>query len=312
MLRFDHNELPYNAPYNRYPSADLERLGEVWGKIEHIPPQCIYWCGSGSEQAVDWCLRLFCRGKGQAAAFTPSRSLYRRRAQANFVDFQEFPLHPEDGFRLNADSFLRKVSPAVRLLFVCSPNNPTGTLADTAEVERILSVFSGMVVVDESYMNRTQMQTLLPLMNKYSNLVILRSFSHTWNAAALRMAALIAHPDVIERIKRMGYAHPLSLPQIEAATHLVRNIGEVYRWNRRLVEERERMAAALRELPSGITVFPSAANFLFVEFQNSSAVCQYLRKQDITVKPYGRFLRIGILLPATNAALLAALRKGNL
>ena len=86
----------------------------------------------------------------------------------------------------------------------------------------------------------------------------------------------------------------------------------LYRWNRSLVEERERMAAALRELPSCITVFPSAANFLFVEFQNSSAVCQYLRKQDITVKPYGRFLRIGILLPATNAALLAALRKGNL
>ena len=185
-------------------------------------------------------------------------------------------------------------------------------MADQAEVERILSVFSGMVVVDESYMNRTQMQTLLPLMNKFRNLILLSSFSHTWNAAALRMATLIAHPEVIDRIKIMGYAHPLSLPQIEVATRLVRNIGEVYRWNRSLVEERERMAAALRVLPSCVNVFPSAANFLFVEFQNSTAVCQYLRKQNIAVKPYGRYLRIGISLPDTNAALLAALRKGNL
>ncbi|MGM9688904.1 MAG: pyridoxal phosphate-dependent aminotransferase [Alloprevotella sp.] len=307
-VRLDTNESPFNTPYNRFPGAALEQLKEAYGKREHIPPSCIYFCGNGTEQAADLCLRLFCLHGDLAVTAVPTRSVYRRRALASGVELQEVKLSEEADYRFECAAFMQRVHPRATLLFLCSPNCPTGRLLPVAELEALLARFKGWVVVDESYIDFTPQQTVLPLLGRHANLLLFRSFSRGWSAASLRVGVIVARPSVVSQIAGTGYTYPLSSMQIEEVQRHLRKISDVCKWQRALVEERGRMVSALRQLPACTKVYDSAANFLLVRFADNEAVERALRQRGIRVKRYPEGLRITIGLPADNAALLAVLR----
>ena len=308
-VRLDTNESPFNTPYNRFPDDALEQLKLSYGKRENIPPSCIYFCGNGTEQAADLCLRLFCLHGDLAATAVPTRSVYRRRALAAGIELQEVALSAADDYRFRCAAFMQRVNPRASLLFLCSPNCPTGQLLPVAELEALLSRFKGWVVVDESYIDFTPRQTVLPLLARHANLLLFRSFSRGWSAASLRVGVILARPSVVSRIAEAGYTYPLSSMQIEEVQRHLRKISDVCKWQRALVEERGRMAAALRQLPGCTKVYDSPANFLLVSFADNEAVERALLQRGIRVKRYAEGLRITIGLPSDNAALLAVLRS---
>jgi len=177
------------------------------------------------------------------------------------------------------------------------------------DVEMALQLFDGMVVVDESYVDYAPEKTMLGLLNRYDNLILLRSFSHAWASAGLRLAAVVARPGVTGSLRRVGWTHPVSSVVARAAQEMVRRRLDVDKWVRQTVCERAKVAAALRELPECEKVFPSDANFLLARFSDSASLCKYLLAQGIAVRDVGGFLRISIGLPGENSALLGALRR---
>lgn len=307
-VQLDANESPFNAPNNRYPDGGLLPLRQLWGRHERIPVQCIYFC-NGTEEAVDFCMRIFalpCRDS--VASVRPTRSIYQRRAAANRLEYREADLCVAD-FSLNVQKLLDTVSATTKVLFLCSPNSPTGNLLESAEIEKVLRSFGGMVVVDESYIDYLPQATVLGLLNTYKNLVILRSFSHAWASAGVRLAAVVAHPEVISKFERIGFTHPVGSLVIKYAEQMVARRHDLDKWVRQIIEERVKVIAALRQLPECEVVYPSVTNFVLVRFIDTPAVYKYLLKQRIAVKPVHGALRITIGLPGENSALLGALRR---
>lgn len=307
-VQLDANESPFNAPDNRYPDEELLQLKTLWGRHERIPAQCIYMC-NGTEEAVDLAMRAFalpCRDSVASAG--PTRSIYRRRAAVNRLEYREAALRRED-FSLNTDVLLNVISQTTKMIFLCSPNSPTGNVINREMLSMLLERFDGMVVVDESYVDFVSQATMLSLLNTYKNLVILRSFSHAWSAAGLRLAAIVAHPSVIKSFERVGYTHPLSSPVVREATKLVCRRLDVDKWARLLNVEREKVRIALKELPECLEIYPSYANFIFVRFVDSVAVYKYLLGRGVAVKAIQGCLRLTIGLPGDNSALIGALRR---
>ncbi len=308
-VRLDANESPFNTAYNEYPDADcLSALKREWGKHERIPESCIYFC-HGTEQAVDLVMRAFALpGRDSVAAAEPTRGVYRRRAMVNRLEYREAPLRTDD-FAFQAEALLNVVSDSTQLIFLCSPNSPTGNLLNAAEVEAVLQLFDGYVVVDESYIDFCPQHTVVGLLNKYRNLIVLRSFSHGWSAAGLRLAAVVARPETIAEIEKVGFTHPLSVCVARAAMQMVQQRLDADKWVRQILEERTKVALALRVLPEVQGIYPSDANFLLVRFTDSEAVYQYLLQNGIAVRPACGCLRITIGLPSQNSALLGLLRR---
>lgn len=307
-IRLDANESPFNTPDNRYPSMDLNEFRTAWGLPEHIPASCLYFT-SGTEEAIDLSMRIYAMpNRDSVVSIVPTRSVYYRRALINHLEYREASLGEQD-FSLNAETLLDNVSQTTKMIFLCSPNSPTGNVLQSSDIELILQLFNGMVVVDESYVDYTPQSTVLKMLNNYSNLIILRSFSHAWSSAGLRLAAVIARPNVITDFQRIGYVHPISSPVVRMAKELVNNRLDVDKWIRQIISERTKVASALKDLPECEKVFPSETNFLLVRFTNSHVIYAYLLSQGIAVKEIGNFLRITIGLPHENSALLGALRR---
>lgn len=309
MLRLDANESPFNAPDNRYPDEDLcNSLRRHWGCHERIPESCIYFT-NGTEEAIDLCMRLYAfPGRDSLVCLTPTRDLYRRRATLNHIECREVALR-ENYFSLDVEAVLDAVDDTTQMIFLCSPNSPTGNLLSRSDIEMILELFEGMVVVDESYIDYVPHASVLSLLNKYKNLVILRSFSHAWSAAALRLAAVVARPEVIAQFKQMGWVHPISSLVAHAAWQVVNRRLDIDKWVRQIVSERIKVEIALKELGECIEVYPSDTNFLLVRFSEPQAIYHYLLEQGIAVYPVCGCLRITIGLPGENSALLGALRR---
>lgn len=307
-LKFDANESPFNSPMNRYPDATAATLREAWGRHERIPASCIYFC-NGTEEAVDLVMRIYAPDRTDSVvSVTPTRSVYRRRAEINRLHFREVPLRSVD-FDLNAEALLDSVDNTTRAIFLCSPNNPTGNLLNSEAIETILDLFEGMVVVDESYIDFIPQATLLKLLNKYKNLIIFRSFSHAWSSAGARLAAVVAHPDVIRKMEKVGFMHPISSLVIAYAEELMERRLDIDKWSRQVIDERTKVVAALKDVPGCLEIYPSVTNFLLVRFDNASAVYKYLKRNGIAVRPVFGALRITIGLPGENSALVGALRR---
>lgn len=308
-VRLDANESPFNSACNRYADADaLQRLKTTWGQHEHIPAACSYFC-NGTEEATDLIMRVYALpNRDSVVAAVPTRSLYKRRALINRLEYREAPLRNTD-YELQAEAVLDAVSETTQLIFLCSPNSPTGNLLDAAEIEKLLDLFDGMVVVDEAYIDFAPQASVLGLLNKYKNLIVLRSFSHGWSMAGVHVATVVAHPEVINEMVRVGFSHPLSAVQIAALTHIVEHRLDVDKWVRQITDERRKVQMALSNLPECQRIYHSDANFLLVRFADNDSVYDYLLQCGIAVYKAAGCLRITIGLPNENSALLGALRK---
>ncbi len=314
MLRLDANESPFNSPECRYPDSRFTQLKTLWGRQEGIPAKCCYLCG-GTEQAVDLTIRIFCNpGLEEVVAMTPSRSVYARRAQLNEVRCTQVPL-ADESFALDADSVVESVRHNTKVIFLCNPNSPTGNVLSAESIATLADLFAGIVVVDESYVEFARGQSSVRLINDHPNVVILRSFSHAWASAAVRLAVVVAHPSLISYYECMGLCHPVSNLVADYAERLVRRRLDVDKWVRQLVDERAKVVLALRQLPVCQKVYPSETNFLMVRLHRRDDVVRYLAEQGIAVLPLrgdsriADCVRITVSLPVDNSRLLGALRK---
>ena len=315
------NESPWPPPgaagaaLHRYPDPQpavlVQRLAQIYGvRAEQI------LVGRGSDEAIDLLVRAFCRAGEDAVAISPPTfGMYAVCARVQGAAVLEIPLRAD--FTLDADALLARLTPAVKLVFVCSPNNPTGTLVPLATIQRLAEALRGraLLVVDEAYIEFSDAPGAATLLDRYEHLGVLRTLSKAWALAGARIGSLQAAPEVIALLRRIMPPYPLPTPCVDAALAALQDDGEALVHERIAVVrgERARLAAALPSLPGVRAVLPSQANFLAVRFTAAAAAYADLLQAGIVVRDIRRYpgladaLRISIGTPEQNDALLAAL-----
>lgn len=323
LERLHANELPWRpadddsaAGLNRYPEPQPRALVERLAQLYSVPRGCVL-VGRGSDEAIDLLTRTFCRaGRDAVLVCPPTFGMYSVCARIQGAEVAQAPLLAADGFALDADAVLGRCVPGVKLVFLCSPNNPTGNLLDESQILRLARRLAGraMVVVDEAYLEFAARPSLARLLAQLPNLAILRTLSKAYGLAGARCGALIADPEVIALLRKI--IPPYAIPQLtlEAALrHLTPDALAASRAHLAvLMQERQRLSDALPRLPGVTRVWPSDANFLLAEFDDAGAALARSREARLLVRDargypgLGRALRITVGTPEQNGRLLEA------
>ncbi len=309
----DANENPYNNPLNRYPDPLQTELRKEISRIKGVPAASIF-CGNGSDEAIDLAFRIFCEpGRDNVVAMDPTYGMYGVCAEMNNVEYRTVQLGAD--FSLDAGRMLDAADGNTRLMFVCTPNNPTGNDLDHAEIERLLQGFGGMVVVDEAYGDFSDSPSFLQLLGKYPNLIVLQTLSKAWGCAAIRLGMAFASPEVIALYDKVKYPYNVNLLTQQNAMEQLRNATRKDGWVEQLKTERQRVTDAFRQLPCVETVYPTDANFFLVRVTDADAIYSYLVDNGIVVRNRNRVtlcgncLRITVGTPQENDALTYALKR---
>lgn len=311
----DANENPYDNGFNRYPSPHQPEIKAVLARIKGVEPSRIF-LGNGSDEAIDLIFRLFCEsGRDSVVIMSPSYGMYTVAAQINDVEIIPAPLNAQ--FQVQADDLLARVRPDTKVIFLCSPNNPTGNLLNPLEVEKIVTQFDGIVVIDEAYIDFAPTAGWVPRLASFPRLVVLQTLSKAWGMAGVRLGMALADPVIINAMNRVKY--PYNINVLTQRT-VLRELGreEAFRAHvQTLCQEREALATALSALPNVITVYPSDANFLLVRFAQHHHVFEQLWQAGIVVRDRSSVplcqgcLRVSVGTPSENQHLLAVLRGSN-
>ena len=309
----DANENPYNAPNNRYPDPLQKELKALIAPVKKVKPEQIF-LGNGSDEAIDLLFRAFCRpGIDNVVAIHPTYGMYQVCADINDVEYRKVLL--DEKFQFKAEDLLRASDENTKLIFLCSPNNPTGNNLDAKEIITLLREFQGIVTVDEAYIDFSTPPSFIGILDEYPNLVILQTFSKAWGCAAIRLGMAFASPDIIGIFSKIKYPYNINLLTQQEALRMMQRHYEVQRWISTLLEERARLMQAFTQLPCCKKVFPTDANFFLTRVSNAKAIYDYLVDQGIIVRNRSNItrcedcLRITVGTRPENDALLEALRK---
>lgn len=321
-IMLNANESPWapaggdDSDLNRYPdpqpAALRARLADLYGvAVEQV------LVGRGSDEAIDLVVRAFCsEGRDTIVVSPPTFGMYSVAARTQGAAVIEAPLGVD--FSLDAEAVLAKVTDSTKLVFVCTPNNPTGALVPLATIERLAVALRdrALVVVDEAYLEFAGAATsATALLAKHDNLAVLRTLSKAYALAGARVGTLIAHPDVVALLRRIQAPYPLPAPCVDAALAALSAQGVAQARERIaiLLSERDRLARALPAAAGVLAVYPSAANFLCVRFVDAQKTYRSLLALGIVVRDVSRYpgladcLRITVGSPQENATLLGAL-----
>lgn len=308
----DANESPFNAPLNRYPDPLQEQLKSLLAPVKGVATNQIF-LGNGSDEAIDLAFRIFCEPKeDNVAAIAPTYGMYKVCADVNNVAYR--PVTLDEGFALNAEKLLAAADEHTKLVFLCSPNNPTGNSLNRKEIQKVLDAFQGIVVLDEAYGDFASVPSYRTLLAQQPNLIVLNTFSKAWGCAAIRCGMAFASPEIISLFNKVKYPYNLSQLSQRAAIDILRRRYDVDKWTDTILRERDALMAAFAELPVCLRVFPSDANFFLAKVRDADAVYSYLVGKGIIVRNRSRVVLCGDCLRITvgnkneNNALLAALR----
>ncbi|MDR2497016.1 MAG: histidinol-phosphate transaminase [Tannerellaceae bacterium] len=314
LVYLDANENPYPVDYSRYPDpAHTALRGKIAG-LKGLHPSQIF-TGNGSDEAIDLLIRLFCEpGIDNLIALSPSYGMYGVAADVNNVECRRVMLRASD-FDFTADSLIEASDSLTKLIFLCSPNNPTGNLLSRAEIVALLDRFAGIVVVDEAYLDFAASPSFAGLIYKYPRLVVMQTLSKAWGAAGIRLGMAFAHPDVIAAMQKIKYSYNVNSPTLELALARLDREDEMKRQVEEILAERRRLADRLERLPVVVKVYPSDANFLLVKVADANAVYDGLLRKGVVVRNrHGldlcdNCLRITVGVPKENDLLLEALNR---
>ncbi|MBL7721268.1 MAG: histidinol-phosphate transaminase [Chitinophagaceae bacterium] len=312
----DANENSFGSPlqqnYNRYPDPLQQKLKEKISNIKGVPIQNIF-LGNGSDEAIDLLFRVFCEpGKDNAIVCPPTYGMYEVCAELNDVQAIKVPLL--QSFQLDLDTIEKVIDSNTKLIFVCSPNNPTGNSVSKSDIEVLLNNFDGLVVIDEAYINFARQKTFIPELTEYPNLVILQTLSKAWGLAGLRIGMAFAGQPVIDYLNKVKYPYNISTATQQLAIEALSNISSVNNWTKTTVEQREWMSKQLVTLAFVKNTYPSDANFILVKMQDAKKVYDYLTRKGIIVRDRSNVilcdecLRITIGTPDENNQLVDALK----
>lgn len=313
----DANENSFGSPlttnYNRYPDPLQLEVKKRISAIKGVPPQNIF-LGNGSDEAIDILFRAFCRpGIDNVIIVPPTYGMYEVSANINDVAAKRVPLTPE--FQLNLEGIAEAIDVNTKLIFVCSPNNPTGNSINRHDIETILTNFSGLVVIDEAYINYARQKTFIQELTEYSNLVILQTLSKAWGLAGLRMGMAFASEEIIEVFNKVKPPYNINEASQQLALEALENVGQVNQWIRETINEREKLVAELIKLPFVVKIYPSDANFVLVKTTDARRIYEHLVNDGIIVRDRSKItlcegsLRITIGTKQENNILLNALQN---
>ncbi|WP_277121560.1 histidinol-phosphate transaminase [Bacteroides ndongoniae] len=309
----DANENPYNGPHNRYPDPLQCELKNELAKVKKVGADHIF-LGNGSDEAIDLVFRAFCEPRvDNVVAIDPTYGMYQVCAEVNDVEYRKVLL--DEQFCFSADKLLAAADEHTKAIFLCSPNNPTGNDLSRAEIEKLLSSFQGLVVLDEAYNDFSEVPSFLADLEKYPNLIVLQTFSKAWGCAAIRLGMAFASPQIIAVFNKIKYPYNVNLLTQKQAIEMLHRYYEVERWVRTLKEERGYLEAAFAKLPCTVKMYPSNANFFLVRVTDAVKIYNYLVGQGIIVRNRhsvtlcGNCLRVTVGTRIENNKLIEALKN---
>lgn len=309
----DANENPNNSPYNRYPDPRQSALKEKIVQIKHARATQLF-LGVGSDEPIDLLYRAFCEPRlDNVVAIAPTYGMYGVCADVNDVEYRQVPLNAE--FQFSAAELLARCDEHTKLIWLCSPNNPTGNNMQAEEIERILAGFDGITVIDEAYIDFSTQPSWLKKLDEYPNLVVLQTFSKAWGSAAIRLGMAFASEAIIDILNKIKYPYNISLPTQQQAIKMLENAPQVQLWIREILKERTFMQNELRKNKHFLHLYPSDANFILCKVTNANRIYAYLVSEGIIVRNRNSVtlcencLRISIGTHDENQALLQALEK---
>ena len=309
----DANENPYNTPNNRYPDPLQKELKALIAPVKKVNPEQIF-LGNGSDEAIDLLFRAFCRPEvDNVVAIHPTYGMYEVCADINDVEYRKVLL--DGNFQFKAEDLLKASDENTKLMFLCSPNNPTGNNLDAKEIIALLQAFQGIVVIDEAYIDFSSQPSFIGILDEYPNLIILQTFSKAWGCAAIRLGMAFASPDIIGIFTKIKYPYNINLLTQQEALRMMQRHYEVQRWVSTLLEERARLMEAFARLSCCKKVFPTDANFFLTRVTHAKAIYDYLVDQGIIVRNRSNVtlcedcLRITVGTRPENDTLLEALRN---
>lgn len=306
----DANENPYNNGINRYPDPHQKALKAKIAEIKGISADSLF-LGNGSDEAIDLVYRVFCEpGESNTVSIAPSYGMYEVAAAMNDVEFRKVQLRPD--FSMDTEAMLAATDSKTRLMFICSPNNPTGNSFPAEQIEEFLERFGGVVVLDEAYIDFSVRPSLASLVKRYPNLIVLQTLSKAWGMAGLRIGLAVADPAVISLMSKVKYpyninvvAQKMALMKLDEAAK-DKAVAEI-------VGQRFRLEKELRKCPEVKGIYSSDANFLLVRFDNPDEVYGRLLAGGVIVRNRSKVpgcegcLRITVGTPAENDRLLRLL-----
>lgn len=309
----DANESPYNAPYNRYPDPLQLKLKAEISKIKHVSVENIF-LGNGSDEAIDLVYRAFCEPRqDNVVALEPTYGMYKVCANINDVEYRKVLLNAD--FQADAKKVLEATDQNTKVIWICSPNNPTGNLIDKETILEILDSFHGIVVLDEAYIDFASQESYSVQLEKFPNLIILQTFSKAWGSASIRLGMAFASKEIITVFNKIKYPYNVNILTQEKALETLKNEKEVKKWVATTLSERQKMIDELAKLKNVRHIYPTDANFVLVKVDDANETYKYLVEKGIIVRNRNSVslclgcLRITIGTKEENETLLHNLRN---
>lgn len=313
MQFLDANENPYNKPFNRYPNSQQLELKQLISSVKGIPTDNIF-LSNGSNEAIDLTFRIFCEpGIDNVVAISPTYDIYKRCAELNNIDYHAVLL--DEHYQTTAENLLNACNEHTKLIWICSPNNPTGNTIDHSVIEQVLQAFQGIVIIDEAYIEFANSPSFIKELTQYPNLIVLNTMSHAWALAAIRLGMVFANKPIIDLFNKVAMPYSINILTQQEAIEALKDPFETDKRVSLIKQERVRMLSAFQDLPCCKKVYPTESNFFLAQMIDAQAVYDYLLNQGIAVhncthiEHCNNCLRITIGTKTENQALLAALRK---
>jgi histidinol-phosphate aminotransferase len=314
-ILLDANENSLGSPltkwYNRYPDPYQQKLKEKLAFVKQIAANQIF-IGNGSDECIDILFRTFCEpGKDNIIICPPTYPMYEVGANINDIEIQKAPLLSD--YQLNVAHIEQLVNERTKIIWICSPNNPTGNSIDRIDIETILNHFDGIVVVDEAYINFSKQKSFVQSLIDYPNLVVLQTLSKAWGLAGLRIGMCFASPEIIGYMNKVKAPYNINIVTQELALQALEEVGQVNDMIQLLVDMRIALAEVIASMPHVIKVFPSDTNFLFVKIPHARKLYEYLLTLGIIVRDRSTLelcedsLRITVGTEQENTALVDAM-----
>lgn len=309
----DANENPYNLPHNRYPDPMQRDLKKELSAIKKVDVDNIF-LGNGSDEAIDLVFRAFCEPHiDNVVAIDPTYGMYQVCADVNDVEYRKVLL--DEDFQFSADKLLAAADEHTKLIFLCSPNNPTGNDLLRSEIEKLILGFDGLVVLDEAYSDFSDAPSFLGDLDKYPNLIVFQTFSKAWGCAAIRLGMAFASSEIIGILSKIKYPYNVNELTQKQAMEMLRRYDEIERWVKMLKEARESLEADFAKLPCTVKMFPSDANFFLARVTDAVKIYNYLVSEGIIVRNRnsvslcGNCLRVTVGTSQENEKLIETLKK---
>lgn len=309
----DANENPFNSPFNRYPDPHQAEVKEHISKIKNVKANRIF-LGNGSDEAIDLLYRAFCEpGIDNVVAIDPTYGMYKVCADINDVEYRKVTLNEE--FDIEAYKIMDATNVNTKLIWLCSPNNPTANSLNRNEIVKLLKWFRGIVVVDEAYIDFASDESFVAQLSKFPHLVVLQTFSKAWGNAAVRLGMAFASKEIIEVLNKIKYPYNLSLLTQRHALYMLNDVEKVKEWVKTLLEERSKLVSQLQKVSNVVKVYPSDANFVLAKVNNADHVYRELIRKGVVVRNRSNIslcndcLRITVGTAEENKLLINELKK---